>query len=171
MLVCCSHCTQRRTGLTPGDYVPHFELNTIDGRTLTERSFDGKGVLISFWASWCEPCKHELPMLERLHAQLHERGGTVVGIGIDDSAGNLRALAREHALSFPILVDDHGEAKQVFRVKGVPESFLIDKDGKIALILEPGEEPKTRIVGPREWDSPQMAALVFDALKLVGSKG
>jgi cytochrome c biogenesis protein CcmG/thiol:disulfide interchange protein DsbE len=94
----------------------------------------GKPVIVNFWASWCEPCKAEAPLLERAHARLTARGGTVLGVTVSDATDDSRRFIRDHGLSFPSLRDVEGELADDFGTNGVPESFAIDREGRVVAI-------------------------------------
>ena len=94
----------------------------------------GKPVLVNFWASWCDPCKAEAPLLERAHRRLKARGGTVLGVTVSDSSEDSREFAREHGLEFSSLRDVDGDYGKDFETKGVPESFAVDREGRIVAI-------------------------------------
>ncbi|HEY6943216.1 TlpA disulfide reductase family protein [Dokdonella sp.] len=116
---------------------PALELPDPDGRPQSLARWDGKLVLLNFWASWCAPCVEEMPLLDRTQQRLAARGLQVVGIAADD-AGATRAFLREHPVSYPVLVDDpvsaraddasnrFGNARDV-----LPYSVLIGRDGRI----------------------------------------
>jgi cytochrome c biogenesis protein CcmG/thiol:disulfide interchange protein DsbE len=91
-------------------------------------------VVLNFWASWCEPCRRESPLLERWHRRLVERGGTVLGVDVLDVSADARAFARRYGLSYPMLRDKDGDALGRFGVVAYPETFAIDRRGRIAAV-------------------------------------
>ena len=103
------------------------------------------------------PCVAEMPSLERLYSKLKEKGFTILAIGGDDDPERLREFQRQFGLSFPVLYDTDGDVQFRYHVSGFPESFLIDREGKLTLLPDPYDNmPTIRIVGPREWDSPNV---------------
>ncbi len=121
-------------------------------------------MLLNFWASWCAPCVSELPALERLYQKLKSRGFVVVGVGIDDTPDNLSQAVSSMNLTFPIMVD-RGDAKSDYKLTGVPETMLLDREGKIILMMDPETgEASSRILGPRNWDNPKMASRIASLL-------
>jgi len=94
----------------------------------------GKPVIVNFWASWCDPCKDEAPLMERAHARLEAKGGTVLGVTVDDATEDSQAFMREYGLSFPSLRDVEGELGEDFGTTGVPESFAVDREGRVVAI-------------------------------------
>ena len=150
-------CTNR-TGapsFAPGDLAPDFSIPYLGGGTKKLSDYRGKVVLLNFRASWCGPCVAELPALERLQSKLKDRGFIVVSIGIDDDEDSLSTFAERFGLSFPVLVDRLGEVKGRYRLTGVPETFILDRDGRFVMVMDPADNsPVVRIIGPREWDTP-----------------
>jgi peroxiredoxin len=103
----------------------------------------------------------ELQSVERLATRLSERGFVVLGVGVDDQAEPLAEIQKSYGLSYPTLIDQDGLVKRAFKITGVPESFLIDADGRFVMIADPDtNDPVVRIVGPRAWDSPAMLARI-----------
>ena len=121
--------------LAVGDEAPDKELSTLDGTgTGSLADYRGEWVLVNFWASWCEPCRSEAPALEELHRS-HPDGFTVVGINLDDNTGDAGAFVEEYGLTYPQLRDGDGrERRDAYGMTGFPESFLVDPEGRIALI-------------------------------------
>ena len=96
--------------------------------------FKGKPVLVNFWASWCDPCKDEAPEIEKAHERLEKEGGTVLGVTVSDASSDSQAFMREYGLTFPSLRDVDGELAEDFGGTGVPETFLVDRQGRITSI-------------------------------------
>jgi cytochrome c biogenesis protein CcmG, thiol:disulfide interchange protein DsbE len=92
----------------------------------------GKVVVLNVWASWCEPCKTEMPLLQRTHERIESQGGVVLGIDMQDSTERALAFLREEEIDFPSLRDVDREYVREFGVSGYPETFLIDRQGRIA---------------------------------------
>ena len=117
---------------------PPVELPDVDGRPQTLDQWDGKLVLLNFWASWCAPCVEEMPLLERTQARLGARGLQVIGIAADASAPT-HAFLRQHPVGYPILIDDPETARNGSDVSTIygndrsvlPYSVLIGRDGRI----------------------------------------
>src|SRR5437879_4375710 len=122
---------------------PEFNGSTIDGRTVSLASVDGKVVLLNFWATWCEECRPEMPMFERLHREFAAQGFSVFGINARERAATIRAYANELRLTFPLVLDAKGEINTAYGVVGLPATFLIGRDGRAV----------ARAVGPRDWSS------------------
>jgi peroxiredoxin len=106
----------------------------------------GKVVLVNFWATWCPPCRKELPSMERLWRQLKDQGLVVLGVNVGESADEVFAFSNglETPLTFPLLLDEDSAVAQSWPVKGLPTTYLVDKRGRIAF----------GVIGGREFDSP-----------------
>ncbi len=118
-----------------GEEAPGFTAVTLDpqpqARTLTD--YRGKVVLLNVWATWCGPCRHEMPSMEALHKDFAPRGFKIVAISIDDegSEEKIREFLREYGITFEVLHDPNGTIQQIYQTTGVPENFLIGADGVI----------------------------------------
>lgn len=144
---CATTSTAAGPGATSGGKVPDFELLTVDGDKARLSDSVGKGVvLLSFWDTWCEPCKAELPQLEKLFQKHHGAGLTVLSVAMDD-ATTVAAVApyvKRSGFTFPVLLDTAGAAANLFNPnKTAPYTVLIDRAGAVAhekAGYEPGEE-------------------------------
>jgi peroxiredoxin len=146
------------TELREGQHGPGpFTLRALDGATvsLTDLTRD-RLVVRNFWATWCEPCRLEMPTLESLWAGYRERGVTVVGISVDRGAprGLIEPYVRTMKLTFPILLDPEMKTANAWRVTGLPATFVIRPGGEVAGFA----------FGAREWDSAEMRALLESLL-------
>ena len=118
-----------------GEPVPDGPLPRLDGRgTGQVADYRGNWVLINFWASWCDPCRQESPALERFYRRNRDRRFTVLGIDTRDLSGDGRAFVERFGLTYPQLRDGDGSRGHDFGTTGVPESYLVDPDGRLALI-------------------------------------
>ena len=127
-----------RAGTTP----PAFSGRTLDARDLSLAELRGRAVLLNFWASWCQECRPEMPVLERLHRTFGPRGLAVVGINAREAPAAVRRYAADLQLSFPLLLDQEGRINAQYGVVGLPSTFLIGRDGRAVALA----------VGPRDWE-------------------
>ena len=121
-----------RRGENPyGKEAPDFTLKTFQGATVQMKKLRGKIVLLSFWASWCGPCRHEMPVIEKLSHQYRDQGFLVFGVN-DEDRDTIRDYIKENGYSFPTLVDEEQEAMKLYHVGAIPTTVVIDREGKIA---------------------------------------
>jgi cytochrome c biogenesis protein CcmG/thiol:disulfide interchange protein DsbE len=114
------------------EQAPDIELPPLDGGE--ERSLEdwrGQVVVLNYWASWCEPCRREAPLLERWHRRIAKRGGTVLGVDVLDVTSDARDFIDEHGLTYPQLRDKDGSTQEDFGLVAYPETFVIDREGRI----------------------------------------
>lgn len=111
---------------------PDFSLESLDGKTMRLSDFRGKAVLLNFWATWCGPCKIEMPWFVDLQNQYGAQGLQIVGVAMDDaSKQDIAKFAKDMGVNYPILIGKESVGDQYGGVPALPESFLIARDGKI----------------------------------------
>jgi peroxiredoxin len=131
--------------LGKGAPAPDFSLPDLDGKMVNLADYRGKVVLLNIWATWCPPCVEEMPSMEKLYQTLNGEGFEILAVSIDVSGGEaVIPFMKKHGLSFPALTDTKGSIKSLYQTTGVPESFIIGKDGIIA----------EKVIGPRDWATP-----------------
>lgn len=143
-----------------GAQAPPFSARMVDGSGRIRRLADYKGnvILLNVWATWCEPCKAEMPTLEKLYQTYGPSGLKIVAVSIDETASDdsVRAYARNMGLTFDILHDPQYAIEKTYQVMGYPESFVIDRDGVI----------RKTWLGAADWTSEGNVALVRHLLGL-----
>jgi peroxiredoxin len=107
-----------------------FALKDLTGKTWTFSDLRGKVVLVNFWATWCPPCRKEMPDLEALYERFAPQGLVILGIS-DEEAAKVEPFIRERKVTFPILLDPGRKVNEAFIVEGIPKSFIYDRDGKL----------------------------------------
>lgn len=110
---------------------PNFQLKTTDGQVVSLNQFRGKPVLLNFWASWCQPCRDEMPYLQQIYNEYKDKGLVFYGIDIGESPEAINTFFLDNSLSLPVLLDSDKSVGQSYQITGVPETFLIDKNGII----------------------------------------
>lgn len=114
-----------------GDIAPSFTLKDLNGNTVTMDSFKGKVVFLDFWASWCGPCKEELPELELLYKKYGKDGFEVIGVSVDKSESNIAEFLKKRPVSFTVLTNIKGDVAEAYGLPGMPTGYIIGKDGVI----------------------------------------
>jgi peroxiredoxin len=110
---------------------PDFTLKSAEGRNLRLQEQRGQVVLVNFWASWCGPCKQEMPHLNRLYDKYRASGFTLLAVNIDDDARHGAATAAKWGLKFPVLLDADKSVTKLYDLGAMPSTVLIDRDGRV----------------------------------------
>jgi peroxiredoxin len=127
------------TGRSPASDVgrpaPDFVLRNADGGTLRLSDLRGQAVLVNFWASWCAPCRQEMPEIVRAYGERRDDGLTVVAINLQENAAQVREFAEDFGMTFPVVIDRSGEVASAWRiggpVEGIPSSYFLDAEGVV----------------------------------------
>jgi peroxiredoxin len=136
-----------------GNVLPDFEAVSLDGSKFDLQSKRGKVVLLNLWATWCGPCRYEIPELQRMHDALASRGFEVVGVSVDESGLDaVRQFVTENHMTYPIALDEPGKLASLLQSSVLPTSVVLDREGKIVwkkfgLIRENDPELKSAIEG------------------------
>ena len=118
----------------PGEPAPAFALALLDGSQLALHDLRGQVVVLHFWASWCDPCRREAPDLQQVWEQYQDRGVAFLGVTFQDARGASEAFIERFGLTYPNGVDERGRISQAYGVVAVPETFIIDREGQIAVV-------------------------------------
>jgi cytochrome c biogenesis protein CcmG/thiol:disulfide interchange protein DsbE len=133
-----------------GKKAPEFSLDGLSGRKGELKNFRGKIIFLSFWATWCGPCKEELPSIEALHRYFKGKDFVVLTVAVDiEGVSPVEKFLARHGYTFHVLTDPKGETLDLYRVEKIPMAFLIDKKGRIV----------GKAMGPRDWKSPEALSL------------
>jgi cytochrome c biogenesis protein CcmG/thiol:disulfide interchange protein DsbE len=130
--------------LTIGKMAPDFDLPDINGeKTVRLSDYRGKVVFLNFWATWCKPCREEMPSMEVLYKNLEKDGLVVLAVSIDrvTTKKDIPPFVKSLNLSFPVLVDSWGQTDKRYKLMGVPETYIIDRQGIL----------REKVIGPRDW--------------------
>jgi len=137
MLYVGFHTARRGSGsfaprLTPSSLAPDFSLESLDGKTVRLSDLRGKAVLLNFWATWCGPCKIEMPWFVELQNQYASQGFQIIGVAMDEaSKEDIGKFAKDMGVNYPILIGKEAVGDQYGGVPALPETFVIGRDGKI----------------------------------------
>lgn len=136
---------------------PSFALKTLDGQPVDSANLRGKIVMINFWATWCGPCKEEMPALQRLQQSLKADRFELLAVTTDQQKEAIDGFVKALGLAFPIILDETKDVSAAFGVRGLPTTVLIGKNGQVL----------GRAVGPRDWDSREAVALIRSVMEPV----
>ncbi len=144
--------------LNVGKAAPDFELPDLSDQVVRLSDFRGKVVFLNFWATWCKPCREEMPSMEVLHRTLEKEGLVVLAVSIDrvTTKQNIPPFVKSLNLGFPILVDSWGQTDKKYKLMGVPETYIIDEEGVL----------REKIIGPRDWTLLDNLKVVTQLLKV-----
>jgi cytochrome c biogenesis protein CcmG/thiol:disulfide interchange protein DsbE len=150
----------RLNPVVPGRPAPEFSAVDLQGTPRTLADYRGKVLLVNIWATWCPPCQQEMPSMQRLREAVPDEDFAILAVSVDAplgerdvfgrEGGNLEVFARTMGLTFRILHDPSGKIQETYQTTGVPESFVVDRDGLI----------KKKVAGPTEWDAPANVELI-----------
>jgi peroxiredoxin len=120
-----------------------FELQTPAGERIALADLQGEILVVNFWATWCPPCRAEMPAMERAWQGLRDKGVRFLAINVDEDKDTVAEFARDTGVTFPLLLDPDGKVTQAWPLRGLPTTFVVDGDGKLRLVA----------LGEREWDA------------------
>jgi peroxiredoxin len=132
-----------------------FTVPGLTGGPLRLSDLKGKVVFLNFWATWCPPCKEEMPSMERLYRRYKDKGFTILAVSIDANTAAVAPFVKWLKLTFPIGLDPKMTVANQYSVRGLPSTFLIDKRGAIAAVA----------IGPRDWDGKAAHAAIESLLR------
>ncbi|MFQ3620279.1 MAG: TlpA disulfide reductase family protein [Spirochaetales bacterium] len=132
---------------------PTFSLQSLGGNEVNLKDFLGKVVVLNFWATWCPPCRAEMPSMETLHKRYENKSFKLLAVNLQEELPVVQAFLKQNPYTFTILMDPKGNTAPLYGIRGIPTTFIINENGKLL----------GAIVGAKEWDTPQVFAL-FDAL-------
>jgi peroxiredoxin len=144
--------------VTPGHprSAPVFSVSTPAGPSIRLSDHRGHVVFLNFWATWCPPCREEMPAMERLYQRYRDRGLVVLAVSVDaEGAAVVAPFVAEQRLTYPIGLDPQMAVARTYGVRGLPSSFFVDRQGRLV----------ASAVGPREWDSKDADALMESLLR------
>ena len=133
---------------------PDFSVRTLEGKQIKLTEFKGKVVLLNFWATWCPPCRAEMPSIETLYQRYKPKASfQILAVSVQEEPSVVKTFLEQNPYSFPIALDPNGEAAQLYGIRGIPTTFIIDQKGTL----------QGALVGGKDWATPQVYDLI-DAL-------
>lgn len=128
-----------------GQVAPDFALKSSTGENLRLSEYRGNVVMINFWATWCGPCRQEMPLLDELYTRYKRVGFSLLGVNIDDDSRRAMQMIEDLGVSFPVLFDARKEVSKLYEVEAMPVTVLIDREGNVRYVhhgYKPGYEDK-----------------------------
>lgn len=155
ILVCCwplflVACGQGPTVATVGEVAPDFSLVDRQGKTWTLSELKGQVVFVNFWATWCPPCREEMPSMQRLYTMMPKDKFKMLAILHKDEPAVSDSFAAQYGITMPILDDQNNVVGTKYGLTGVPETFIVDKQGVL----------RKKFIGPAQWDSPMFVQML-----------
>ncbi|HDZ49746.1 MAG TPA: TlpA family protein disulfide reductase [Candidatus Aerophobetes bacterium] len=127
--------------ITPPLKAPDFTLKNLEGFSVSLKDFAGKVVFLNFWATWCGPCRDEMPSMEKLWQRFKEEAFVILAVDLREEKEEVNSFMKDYGLTFPVLLDSRGEVGSMFGVRAIPTTYLIDSEGRIV----------GKALGARDW--------------------
>ena len=124
---------------------PDFTLKSLTGGNMRLEEYRGQVVLINFWASWCGPCRQEMPILDRLHHRYEDTGFAVLGVNVEGKVAPAQEIVDKTNVTFPILIDEGQAVSEMYDLEAMPSTVVVDRDGVVRYVhrgYKPGDEAK-----------------------------
>lgn len=156
LLLAVCGCAREEKPALPGNSAPDFTLRNLAGQEVKLADLRGKVVLVNFWATWCPPCREEIPSMDRLNRAMAGKPFQMLAISIDEGGKEaVEAFFHKAGVTLPTLLDPGQKTGKRYGITGVPETFIVDKNG---VILK-------KVVGALDWSDPMVAGFLDNAMK------
>jgi peroxiredoxin len=120
--------------IAPSSAAPDFTLHTMNGPNMRLQEQRGRVVMVNFWATWCGPCRQEMPQLNRLYEKYHAAGFVLLGVNVDDDQRKAAEVAAKLGVTFPVLLDSDKIVSKLYDLSTMPSTVIIDRDGKVRYV-------------------------------------
>ncbi len=120
--------------IAPSSAAPDFTLHTMNGPNMRLQEQRGRVVMVNFWATWCGPCRQEMPQLNRLYEKYHAAGFVLLGVNVDDDQRKAAEVAGKLGVTFPVLLDTDKTVSKLYDLSTMPSTVIIDRDGKVRYV-------------------------------------
>lgn len=124
-------CSGQAQGPEIGKLAPDFELSSLDGQVVSLSDFRGKPVFLNFWATWCGPCRFEMPFIQKMYEGLSSEGLVVLAVNVQENPTRVKEFVESFGLTFPVLLATNSEVPLAYNIRGIPATFFIDENGII----------------------------------------
>ncbi len=131
---------------------PDFTLKDLDGRSHRLSDYRGQAVVLNFWATWCPPCRREMPSMERAWQRLQKKGAVILAVDVGEDLDTVYTFLADIPVSFPLLLDEDAEIVSRFPIRGLPTTYVVDPSGHLVY----------QAVGGRDWDDPEVLKTILD---------
>ena len=154
--VVASGCSKKDVPAQEGAAAPDFTLSDLSGKQVQLSSLKGKVVLVNFWATWCPPCREEIPSMVKLNQIMQGRNYQMLAISIDEGGKQaVQEFFRQNGVTLPVLLDTDGSVSRRYGTTGVPETFIVDGKGTI----------RKKVIGGVEWSSPEVVRFLEELMQ------
>lgn len=136
---------EAKTGIEKGNLAPDFKLTTLDGKQMKLSDYKGKKVILNFWATWCPPCKAEIPDLEKFYTSYKDKDVIILGVDLtqsEKSQNTVKEFVKSYGITYSVPLDIEGSVSEMYKVTGIPTSYIIDTQGII----------RQKVVGPMDFE-------------------
>lgn len=138
-----------------------IQVQSLDGKPATLADFRQRVTVVNFWASWCFPCRYEMPGLQKIHDRYKAQGLTVIAVAMEDELDAVRAFQEQYGFSFPILFDADGSARKAFHATTVPQTFVVGPEGTLVPFKDPRTGRVSTIIDdPTVWEGPEITGFL-----------
>jgi len=156
LLALVTACSKEGPAPHVGTVAPDFSLKDLSGKSVHLSELRGEVVLLNFWATWCPPCQEEVPSLSRLNAAMTGKGFRMLTVSIDDGGSKaVESFFQRTGYRLPTLLDSDGTVGKMYGITGVPETFILDRQGVV----------RKKVVGPLTWDAPSVISYLLELQK------
>ena len=135
--------------------ITDFTLSDLDNKKISLSSYQGKVIMLNFWATWCPPCRVEMPSMEILHKKMENRNFVMIAVNIRENSSLVKDFIQRNNYTFPILLDETGETAAKYKIRAIPTTYIIDTKGKLAGVF----------TGAREWDTDDVVRIFTELSK------
>uniref|UniRef100_C6E5H2 Alkyl hydroperoxide reductase/ Thiol specific antioxidant/ Mal allergen n=1 Tax=Geobacter sp. (strain M21) TaxID=443144 RepID=C6E5H2_GEOSM len=154
--VLASGCSKKEVPAQEGVAAPDFTLSDLSGKQVQLSSLKGKVVLVNFWATWCPPCREEIPSMVKLNQIMQGKNFQMLAISIDEGGEQaVQEFFRQNGVTLPALLDTDGSVSRRYGTTGVPETFIVDGKGTI----------RKKVIGGVEWSSPEVVRYLEELMQ------